>query len=56
MFTNNIQFSKTVREIYKNEYNGDLYLQRFYDVIINLNYHTSTKIKYASFIISRDLE
>lgn len=54
--TNNMQLSKTVRKIYGNEYNGYLYLQRFYDVIINLSYDTSTKIKYASFIIGRDLE
>lgn len=54
--TNNAQLAKTVRKIYGNEYNGDLYLQRFYDVIINLSYDTSTKIKYASFIIGRDLE
>lgn len=53
--TNNTQLAKTVKKVYGQEYNGDLYLNRFYDVVINLNYNTTAKIDYASLIFDRKL-
>lgn len=54
--TNNDQLSKSVKKVYGAEYNGDLYLQRFYDAIVNLNYNEITRNKYASMILGRNLE
>lgn len=53
--TNNAQLAKTVKKVYGQDYNGDLYLNRFYDVVINLNYNTTAKIGYASLIFNRKL-
>lgn len=53
--TNNVQLSRTVKKVYGAEFDGDLYLQRFYDSIINLASNKSTKSNYITYILDKDI-
>lgn len=54
--TDNIQLSKTIKKVYGSEYDGELYLNRFYDVSINLSNNQSTKSEYAANILSKRID
>ena len=54
--TDNIQLSKTIKKVYGSEYDGELYLNRFYDVSINLSNNQSAKSDYAANILTKRID
>ena len=54
--TDNIQLSKTIKKVYGSEYDGELYLNRFYDSVIELSNNINTfKTAYISSLYGKDI-